>query len=234
MYRQENDIAKMLRKQGLPASEVDDIVGTMITEQSDLDYENGQDFDLLESSDIEPTDYMDLYPLSVFGPPVKSTPAIHRNLALQKAVQIVKDFIQMDSQSVLAEFLLYGSTASGELYVHDLDLIALTSNQRLASYFVPSFGRLVRGDWYSSIGNNASLLANELDGYCLPLKYGIGVDMHVWPTNILTDTTKFRQYASLHRDPNFMVNASSSLMRYDRRSRRFVRSTFAELAKKYS
>lgn len=137
------------------------------------------------------------------------------------------------------EILIFGSTARGSADVGDLDIMVLDDG-----YFSPVFEPTAKqkerkNDWYISLSGNLDLF---LSGY-LGLEDWMNdqsrdkrwlhdaVDLHVLPVSVLWSEFAQERIGKLHRDPHFLDNAFSAVLRFNCDSHSFEPTTIRELRK---
>ena len=144
----------------------------------------------------------------------------------------------------ISEILIYGSVARGEEEVGDIDMMVLDGG-----YYSSIFqDRLQDGnmtghrkgtsDWYRLLTDNLHELLTgwmsfEADEQRMAEIADIDVDLHVLPLTLLTHGNVRNEIASKHSDHRFLQNAFSSILRYNRATRKFEEIELGYLEKRY-
>jgi len=129
------------------------------------------------------------------------------------------DFVpdsSFETVSHIFEILVFGSVARmGDHEVGDIDLIVLDDG----SFSCKFASGCVTKDWYDELMENLpELLYNFLECSEFEIEQLLGdikVDLHVLPLEMLKSDSLRKEIAEKHKDPNFLQNAFSSLLRLD-------------------
>ena len=132
------------------------------------------------------------------------------------------------------EILVFGSVATkGQRTVNDIDMMIIDSGF-FSQFFISG---CETEDWYEELMDNLEVLLN---GW-LDLSYEeIGglldtpVDLHILPAKMFKSAELRAEIVKRHKDPNFLRNAFSSMLRYNNSEKKFVPVDVAYFEERFS
>ena len=131
------------------------------------------------------------------------------------------------------EVILFGSAADERnVEVNDIDLMIIDTG---------FFSQILRfppdcDDWYEMLSDNLELFLDGFLGYQsenIQEILGNPVDLHVLPIQLLRSKDFRSEVGSKHKDPKFLRNCFSLMLRYDQTSQKFVPVNIAQLEEQY-
>lgn len=145
-----------------------------------------------------------------------------------------------EANPFIQEILIFGSVARREAEVGDIDMMILDGG-----FYSSVFqGRTEHAasrytDWYQCLGENLRELLigwfgfEETDEAVMEV-LAEPVDLHILPAALLLNSGLRQKIAEHHRDPQFLDNAFSDLLRYNRMTRSFEPTSLTYLEERHS
>jgi len=132
------------------------------------------------------------------------------------------------------EILVFGSVATaGQRTVNDIDMMIIDSGF-FSRFFMSG---CEAEDWYEELTNNLEILLNgwfNLSYKEIEDLLDEPVDLHILPAKMFQSAELRRKILRRHKDPNFLLNAFSSMIRYDRSEKKFVPVDVAYFEERFS